>query len=97
MDFELFNPKTESILFVNEHIRFLLEFGKNKLFVTVWNTCMFLIYDWVNVKCIIDPDRSNTYKSNAFLVPDFDLEKFPFIAVCGKSNLSLLNVRDCSL
>ena len=28
------------------------------------------------------------------MLPNFDAEKFPFIAICGEANISLLNVRD---
>ena len=77
----------------NKSILFMIEYAKNKLFVTVYPTCMLLIDDWVNVKCIQDPNSTNMDKTFAFAAPDFDEENFPFIAVCGKSNLSLLNVK----
>ena len=63
---------------------FIIEYAQNKLFVTVHPTCMFLVDDWVNVRCIQDPNQSNTWKTFAFIVPNFDMEKFPLIAVCGK-------------
>ena len=28
------------------------------------------------------------------MIPNFDVKKYPFIAVCGEANLSLFNVRD---
>ena len=62
--------------------------------MTVDPTCMFLIGNWVNVKCIHDPNSSNTEKNFSFLFPNFGVEAFPFIAVCGEANLSLFNVRD---
>ena len=75
-------------------IRCIIEYAPNKLFVAGSPTCMFLIDDWVNVRCIHDPNSSNNAKNFAFLLPNFDVDAFPFIAVCGKANLSLFNVRD---
>ena len=49
---EVYNLDTESILFIDENIRFIIEYDKNKLFATGHPTCMFLINDWVNVRCI---------------------------------------------
>ena len=80
----------------DEYIRCIIEYAPNQLFVTVSPTCMFLIDDWIKIKCIHDPNSSNTEKNFSFLFPNFDLEDFPFIAVCGKANLSLFNVRDCT-
>ena len=90
---EIFNEATESILMKNEYILFMIEYAQNKLFVTIDPTCMLLIDDWENVKCIQDSNCANITKTFAFLVPNFDEENFPFIAICGKSNLSLLNVK----
>ena len=92
---EIFNEATESILIKNEEILFMIEYAQNKLFVTVDPTCMLLIDDWVNVKCIQDPNSTNTLKTFAFKVSNFDEETLPFIAVCGESNLSILNVKEC--
>ena len=94
--FEVFNTTTESILIKNDIISYMLEYAKDKLFATGDPTCMLLIDDWTNIRCIQDRNSSNTVKTFAFLTPNFDMNEFPFIAVCGKQNLGLLNVRDCS-
>ena len=74
-----------------------MEYAPNKLFATGYPTpCIFLFDNWASIKCIHDPNSSNIDKTFAFVVPSFDAENFPFIAVCGKSNLSLVNVKDCS-
>ena len=57
---------------------------------------MLLISDWENIRCIYDLNSSNIHKHFSFMLPNFDVEKFPFIAVCGAANLSLFNVRDCT-
>ena len=73
-----------------------MEYAPNKIFATGEPTYMFLFDNWASIKCIHDPNSSNTDKTFAFMVPTFDADNFPFIAVCGKSNLSLVNVKDCS-
>ena len=79
---EVLNKETESILLKHEVIFFILEYAKNKLFMTVQHTWMFLIDNWATIRCIQDPDSQNM-QYYAFMVPQFDEEKFPFIAVCG--------------
>ena len=94
--FEGFNMATESILIKHDYIGFMIEYAQDKLFATGDPTCMLLIDNWTNIRCIKDLDSSNIDKRFAFLVPDFDIADFPFIAVCGAQNLGLLNVRDSS-
>lgn len=50
--FEVFNTTTESILIKNDYIVYMLEYAKDKLFATVNPTCMLLIDDWTNIRCI---------------------------------------------
>ena len=73
---------------------FLIEYEKNKLFVASLPTHMYLVLDWETIILIEDPNAANTMKSHAFLLPGFSKE-FPFIAVCGEANLSILNVETC--
>ena len=40
---------------------------------------------------IKDPNDANAHKTHAFPLPGFG-ESFPFLAVCGEDNLSILNV-----
>ena len=69
-----------------------LEFAKNKLLVTGSPSQMYLVIDWIVTKCIHDPNTANTQKSYAFLLPKFSEAYFPFIAVCGKYHISILNI-----
>ena len=80
------------MIFENENPGFLLEYGKNELFVTN-GTQMLLVHDWSTVKLITEPNPANTFKTYAFPVPDFNEETNPFIIVLGKASLSILNVR----
>merc|ERR1719510_1615761 len=72
---------------------FLLEYATNKLFVSGYPTHMYLVLDWETVILITDPNSKNTFKTFAFPVPNFDEETNPFIAVCGKASLNLLNIK----
>ena len=49
---EVVNTKTESIHFKYEYIGYIIEYAKNKLFVTGDPICIFLIDDWQNVRFI---------------------------------------------
>merc|ERR1719266_2211935 len=71
---------------------FIVEYGQNKLFVTE-DVNMYLIDDWETVTLITDPNSENTFKTFAFPIPSFNEETNPFIAVCGKASLNLLNVK----
>ena len=50
--FEVFNTTTESILVKNDLIEYILEYAEDKLFATGFPTCMFLIDDWTNIRCV---------------------------------------------
>ena len=88
-----YNEITESTLFKDEVPNYLFEFAKNKLLVSDGAAShMYLVVDWCVVKCIFDPITANTYKTYAFLLPGFNEESFPFIAVCGQYHISILNI-----
>ena len=87
-----YNETTESILFKDEMPLYPLEFAKNKLLVTGTPSHMYLVDDWFVLKCIHDPITENTYKNFAFPLPGFNEVSFPFIAVCGKCHISILNI-----
>ena len=82
------------MLVKDEYIGFMIEYADNKMFATGYPTCMFLIDEWNKIRCIQDPNLSNSEKDFCFMLPNFDVDNFPFIAVCGLANLSLFNVRD---
>ena len=55
---------------------------------------IYLVDDWLIVRKIDDRNKDNKFKTFAFLVPKFDIEKRPFIVVCGDKNLSIVNVKE---
>ena len=55
---------------------------------------MYLVIEWETIILIEDPNEANSSKTYAFPLPGFD-EEFPFLAVCGEANLSILNVKTC--
>ena len=71
----------------------LLEYDKDKLLVTSSQTRMYLVIDWKTVITIEDPNKANTFKTYMFPLPKFNADTFPFIAVCGNENLSILNIK----
>ena len=79
------------MIFQGEIPGFLLEYSKNKLFITS-RIDMYLVKDWELVILIEETNISNTFKYFAFLVPNFNEETFPFIVVLGEGSLNFLNV-----
>ena len=53
------NQDTESMIIQDEYIKSIVEYAPNKLFLTGKPTCMFLIDNWSNIRCIHDPNSSN--------------------------------------
>ena len=87
-----YNEAEESILYKYEIPDFILEYAKNKLLVTGDPHCMYLVDNFSTVKLITDPNTSNIYKTDAFVMPKFDETAFPFIVVCGVQHISILNI-----
>ena len=56
---------------------------------------MYLVHSWETVILIKDANSANIFKRYALPVASFDEETFPFIAVCGKASLNLLNTKTC--
>ena len=71
----------------------LLEYDKDKLLVTSEFTYMFLFFDWKTVIKIEDPNEANVFKTHMFPLPNFNVDNFPYIAVIGELNLSILNIK----
>ena len=46
------------------------------------------------MRLIEDPNEANVNKTHIFPLPGYS-DKFPFLAVCGEDNLSILNVNTC--
>ena len=72
---------------------YLLEYEENKILVC--RIDMHLIHNWETVIFIPEPISTNTLKTFAFPVPDFNEESNPFIVVLGKASLNILNVKTC--
>ena len=62
----------------------LLEYDKDKLLVSSLPTQMYLVIDWKTIITIEDPNKTNTFKTHMFPLPNFNVDNFPFIAVCGE-------------
>ena len=91
---EIYNQKSNSIILIDELPMLLIEYDQDKLFVTSFPTHMFLVIEWETVIEIEDPNFANTDKTFAFELPGFNIDSFPFLAVCGQESLSILNVNN---
>ena len=51
----------------------------------------YIVKNWQAVSVILDPESANF---NYFMIPmpGFDAKSFPFFALCGEKNISILNV-----
>ena len=91
---QVYNQDKQSIIFKDEIPMHLLEYAEDKLFISVDH--MYLVEDWQSVRVIFDPNLANTFKTQAMLLPGFDEQTFPFIAVTGLESLSVFNVKTCT-
>ena len=53
---------------------------------------MFIVKEWSAVRVIPDPNKFSINNNYAFLMPGFDATTFPFVIVCGKNSIRILNV-----
>ena len=92
---EPLNQETDSIVFSDELPMAPIEYAPGKLFITGTPTHMYLVDDWRSdsVRVIIDNHPANTFKTQVHLLPGFNEETFPFIAVSGKKYLRVVNVK----
>ena len=91
----LYNQDSEAIIFHDEAPIYLVEYEENKLFTCGYPTHMYLIHQWETVIFILEPISTNTMKTFAFPVPDFNEKSNPFIVVLGEASLNILNVKTC--
>ena len=53
---------------------------------------MFVVKEWSTVRVIPDPNKFSINNNYTFLMPGFDAKSFPFVIVCGKNSIRILNV-----
>ena len=84
------------MVFEDEVPVYLIEYAKDKLFITMAPNLIYLVDDWSasNVRIIEDTNKDNKLKTFAFPVPNFDIKNRPFIVVCGDKNLTIINVKE---
>ena len=76
--------KEESILWKDERPRAIVEWGENKMLITGDPTHMYMCRNWEKVDFIEDEVEENYNKNLAFMMCNFDEEKFPQIAICSR-------------
>ena len=84
-----YNEKSDSILLKYDKDDYnleqsVLEYARGKLLVTGYFSQAYLIENFDTIKVINETNPNNDKKTDAFLMPQFDEKKFPFIVVCGK-------------
>ena len=86
---------TDSILLKHSYAWSCTEYAPNSLilFSDDGGDQLILIRDWKVIKVIMDPIAGNGNKNDIRCLPNFDLNKFPFMVCSGKLNYNLVNVK----
>ena len=70
----------------------MIEYAIDELLVTGFPSHLYRVKDWQSVEVILDPDSAN-FKYYVSPLPGFDEKRFPFFALCGQQNISILNIK----
>jgi hypothetical protein len=84
----------ESMGFKHEDPGYLVEISKNKLFITGYPSHSYIVKDWQAVNVIHSQVHAN-YNFFVMPLPGFDEETYPFLALCGEKQISIINVKTC--
>ena len=78
--------------FKDEAPNYLIEYSPNKMLITGGHSHCFVVEYWSKVKVIFSQETAN-FQYHVLSMPGFDVESFPFFALCGEKNISILNVK----
>ena len=70
------------MIFKNEEPSFLVEYARDKLFITGYPSHNYIVKDWQVVNVIPNHEPAN-YNYFVLPLPGFDEKDFPFLALCG--------------
>ena len=88
------DKRKKSLLLKDEVIYTVLEYALEKMIVSLKLTNLLIVHKWMPLKMISRNSQGNIQKYYFDLLPNFDEQKFPFIACSGFEHISLVNVRD---
>ena len=89
-----YEDNKSSIILKNESVYSALEYGVNKLMISLHLTDLLIVHNWKAVVTIGDSNPSNFQKYWLAPLPGFDLESFPFVAVSGSETFNIINVSE---
>ena len=83
------------MLLIGEYIWTIYEFAPNRMIVYSDEDghLLFIIHDFKVIMTIREPMSGNGSKDWIKPLPQFDLDKYPFLIVSGKETFSLINVK----
>jgi hypothetical protein len=86
---------TDAMLLKGEYIWTISEFAPNRMIVYSDEDghLLFIINNWKVVMTIKEPMSGNGSKDWIRPLPNFDINKYPFLVCAGKETFSLLNVK----
>ena len=82
-----------SILLIDERANSIFEYEINQMIISLAETDLLIVKDFMPVKLIKDKFFDNIKKYYFTEHPEFDAHSFPFIISAGFKNISLINVR----
>ena len=91
------DKRKKSLLLKDEVIYTILEYAPDKMIVSLKLTNLLIVNKWEPLKMIAKNSMGNIQKYYFDPLPDFDEQKFPFIACSGYEHISLVNVRDMTM
>jgi hypothetical protein len=87
---------TDAMLLKGEYVWTIYEFAPNKMmfYSDEDGHLLFIVDNWKVVMTIKEPSSGNGSKDWIRPLPQFDINKYPFLIVAGKETFSLVNIKN---
>ena len=87
------NGKKCSLLLNDERANSLIECDHGQLVISLAETDLLIVKDWIPVKVIREKSIDNINKQYFTKLPGFDVNSFPFVICSGFKQISLINIK----
>ena len=93
LELEYDSDFSSSLYIEGDDVRSLIALSETRLMITCYMSDMVLqIDDWTVTKQI-ELKEKMIFLNSCMLLPDFDLDEFPFVVLCAKDTYDLLNLK----
>ena len=93
LEFKLHNPKDSALLIKSAQVSQVFEFAKDELIIHLAPTDLLIAKEMQVIARVNDPDAGNHNKYQITMLPSFDADTFPFIALSGAKTLNIMNIK----